>query len=63
MEDIGFYNPASKAMSAKAERVSYWMEKGAKPTPTVHNLLVANKILKAESVVKKVRKEKKEGKK
>ncbi len=40
VEDLGSYNPFSKIISFKQERISHWMGIGAKPTVTVHNLLV-----------------------
>jgi small subunit ribosomal protein S16 len=44
-EDLGYYNPHSKKMDVNAARVKYWMGVGAKPSPTVHNLLVKNKVI------------------
>src|SRR3989338_11115039 len=40
VEDLGSYNPFSKTIAFKQERISHWMSIGAKPTTTVHNLLV-----------------------
>ncbi len=40
VEDLGSYNPFSKTIAFKQERISHWMGIGAKPTVTVHNLLV-----------------------
>lgn len=40
IEDLGWLNPKTDETSVKKERVSYWMKNGAKPTDTVHNLLV-----------------------
>jgi small subunit ribosomal protein S16 len=41
----------------KADRVKYWIEKGAQPTDTVHNLLVQAAILtgKKRAVHKKAK--------
>ncbi len=39
-EDLGSYNPFTKLAVFNQERVRYWLGVGAKPTPTVHNLLV-----------------------
>lgn len=49
---IGQYNPRTKPKTIKIDeaRVKFWMDKGAKPSPTVHNLLVDAKIIKAEKV-------------
>ena len=32
------------------ERVLYWMSKGVKPTPTVHNLLLSEKIISGKKI-------------
>ena len=41
LEVVGTYDPAPTpaAVSLKAERVKYWIDKGAVPTDTVKNLL------------------------
>jgi len=47
---VGQYNPRTKPKTVvfKEERIKYWLEKGAQPSPTVHNLLVDAKIVKVE---------------
>ncbi|MBI4085631.1 MAG: 30S ribosomal protein S16 [Candidatus Liptonbacteria bacterium] len=45
VEDLGHYNPSTKKAVFKNERISHWLGVGAKPTPTVHNLLVKNGVL------------------
>src|SRR3990167_6915922 len=45
VEDLGSYNPFSKTIAFKQERISHWMSIGAKPTVTVHNLLVKQGIV------------------
>ncbi len=61
VEDVGSYNSFSKAVNVKKERVLHWIERGAKPTPTVHNLLVATGTLleKKISILLRKRKPKK----
>jgi len=62
LENLGFYSPAdkkSKVQSLEKERVSYWISKGAQPTPTVHNILVAAKAISGEK--KKIKIGKKKG--
>lgn len=44
-EDLGWYNPLDKKHEFKKERVEYWLKVGAKPTPTVHNLLIKTGII------------------
>jgi len=56
VEDLGFYNPSTKGMVVKAERVDYWMKNGAQPTVSVHNLLVKNAIIKAAKLAVKMKK-------
>lgn len=49
LEVLGHLNPHTKdrQVQLKAERVKYWLGQGAQPSPTVHNLLVDNGVLKA----------------
>ncbi len=50
LEDLGFYNPLTKKISLKEERIKYWISQGAQPSGTVHNLLVDQGIIKAKKV-------------
>lgn len=50
LELLGSYNPHTKALNAKADRIKYWISKGAGMSPTVNNLLVGNKIIEGEKV-------------
>ncbi len=45
VEDLGSYSPFTKKPSFTKERVLHWMSLGAKPTVTVHNLLVKEGIV------------------
>ena len=45
VEDLGSYNPFTKKAAFKNERILHWLSVGAKPTPTVHNLLVKNTVI------------------
>lgn len=60
IEDLGFFNPLVKPaiFEIKQDRVKYWLSQGAKPSGTVHNLLVDQKII-SEAKVKKGGKTKK----
>lgn len=51
-EDLGWYNPHTKKAEINSERVKYWISVGAKPSATVHNLLVANKIIEGKKIAK-----------
>lgn len=50
IEDLGSYNPFSKALNVKADRIQYWMGVGAQPTVTVHNLLSKGGIIEAQPI-------------
>ena len=52
VEEVGYFDPLTKRKSFKKERVLYWISKGAKPSPTIHNLLVSEKILDAKKIAK-----------
>ncbi len=47
-EILGTYNPRSKALALKEERVSYWVGVGAQPTATMRNLLIGKGLLKGK---------------
>ena len=50
LENLGSYNPKSKELQAKAERINYWLSQGAQMTTTVNNLLVSHQIVKGEII-------------
>jgi small subunit ribosomal protein S16 len=56
IDDIGFYNPITKEFSVKKERLEHWINVGAKPTPTVHNLLVNHKLISGPKIKIKTKK-------
>lgn len=60
LEVLGNYNPRLKSKGIKEERIKHWMEKGAKPTDTVFNLLVGEKIIDAPKKRIKISLKKKE---
>ena len=45
VEELGFWNPLTKEKVLKPERIRYWLSKGAKPSDTVYNLLISEKII------------------
>lgn len=45
LENLGSYNPHSKELKVKTERIKHWLSKGAQMTTTVNNILVVNKII------------------
>ncbi|MFA6194900.1 MAG: 30S ribosomal protein S16 [Patescibacteria group bacterium] len=48
LEILGSYNPHSKELAVKADRVKYWLSKGAQMTATINNLLIEKKIIEGE---------------
>jgi len=48
LETVGTYDPRAKQLAQKTtlkrDRVVYWLDKGAKPTDTVKNILKKNGI-------------------
>lgn len=51
LEILGSYNPHTKELLAKSDRINYWLSKGAQMTNTVNNLLVEKKIIEGKKVV------------
>lgn len=45
LENLGFYDPRSKQLDLKVERIKYWLSKGAQTSATIHNFLVGHKIV------------------
>ena len=50
VERVGSYHPKTKQTVLNGERILYWIEKGASPSPTVHNLLIAKGIMKGKKI-------------
>ena len=52
LEFLGHYHPATKdkSITLEKERIEYWLSKGAQTSKTVHNLLVANGVIKDKKV-------------
>ncbi len=63
VEEVGFWNPLTKEKVLKAERIKYWLSVGAKPSPTVFNLLVSEKIIEGKKIDVHKKPKKKEDKK
>ncbi|HBB03113.1 MAG: 30S ribosomal protein S16, small subunit ribosomal protein S16 [Candidatus Peregrinibacteria bacterium GW2011_GWF2_38_29] len=52
LEIIGSYNPKSKEISFKKDRIEYWISKGAQPSSTVAVLLKRNGMTGMEKYTK-----------
>lgn len=66
LELLGHYNPHTNQAELKADRIKYWISKGAQTSGTIHNLLIDHKIISGEKIkvanIKKKKEEKKEEK-
>lgn len=50
LEILGSYHPKTKAVILKDDRILYWLSKGAKASPTVHNLLVSKGVIQGKKI-------------
>src|SRR3989339_1079392 len=50
LEIVGTYNPKSGDTSFKAERIKYWLSKGAKLSDTMHNFMAHQKVIEAKKI-------------
>lgn len=48
IEEVGFLNPKTKEKSLKTDRIKYWMSVGAKPSDSIHNLLIKEKVIEGK---------------
>lgn len=48
LEILGSYNPFTKKLEVKTDRINYWIGVGAGLSPSVNNLLIDNKIIKGD---------------
>jgi len=45
LENLGTYNPHTKDIQLKEERIKYWLKTGAQASETVHNLFLKSGII------------------
>lgn len=50
VEQVGTYNPRSKALTLNAEQVKHWIAMGAQPTDSIRNLLINQKVIEGKKV-------------
>lgn len=50
LEMVGSYDPRVDRSELKADRIKHWIAQGARPSDTVHNLLVSNKIIEGKKI-------------
>jgi len=63
VEEVGFFDPLKDKKFLRTERIKYWLSVGARPSPTVHNLLITEKIIEGKKIPKFKKSKKKEEKK
>jgi small subunit ribosomal protein S16 len=61
VEEVGNLSPLTKKKILKADRIKYWLSVGAKPSPTVYNLLVSEKIIEGKKIPSHKKKKVKDG--
>jgi small subunit ribosomal protein S16 len=61
VDEVGFFNPLTKEKKVMAEKVKHWLSVGAKPSDTVYNLLISEKVIEGKKIQvhKKSKKEEK----
>ncbi|MBI2474173.1 MAG: 30S ribosomal protein S16 [Candidatus Taylorbacteria bacterium] len=45
LEVLGSYDPVHKVKEVDADRIKYWISKGAQPSETLHNFFIDKKII------------------
>ncbi|MEK7559884.1 MAG: 30S ribosomal protein S16 [Patescibacteria group bacterium] len=50
LEILGFKNPKNKDKKLNADRIKYWISKGAQISPTIHNMLISEKIIEGRKI-------------
>jgi len=50
LENLGSYNPFTKALTAKNDRINYWLKQGSGISATANNLLIDKGVIKREKV-------------
>lgn len=50
IEILGSFHPKTKETRLKNERILYWLSKGAKASPRVHNLLITNSVIQGKKI-------------
>ena len=50
LEIVGTYNPKAGLANFEADRIKYWMSKGAKLSDTMHNFLVHQKVIEGKKI-------------
>jgi small subunit ribosomal protein S16 len=48
LEILGSQNPKGDVVAFKNDRILHWIKNGAQVSPTVHNILVKNKVIEGK---------------
>jgi small subunit ribosomal protein S16 len=60
-EEVGSINRVAKQVKLNKEKITYWISKGAQPSPTVNNILVSEKIIEGKKIINHAQPKKAEG--
>ena len=61
VDEIGFWNPIKKEKLINVEKAKYWLSVGAKPSDSVYNLFISEKVLEGKKIPAHKKKKKKKG--
>lgn len=50
LEILGSYNPKTKAVTLKKDRVLEWKKNGAQVSDTAHNFLISQKVIEGKKI-------------
>lgn len=50
VEEVGFYNSITKEKNLKVDRIKYWLSQGVKPSDTVYNMLLKEKVIEGKKI-------------
>ena len=50
IEILGSFYPKTKKVQLQRDRISYWLARGAQPSPRVHNILVDQEMITARKM-------------
>ena len=50
VERVGTYNPRTKERKLAADRIMYWLSKGAQASATMHNMLISAGVIKGKKI-------------
>ncbi len=54
IENLGYYNPRKKVKKIEKERVKHWLSQGVQLSPSVHNMLVGEGLVKEKKIKIKI---------